>query len=181
MSVCDLALALAGMGAVAAAVLGAPNSTTVDCFETDRDWQGTGLACHVAVSMSTGWRHVWCTQLLSHPDGALITLAAVSPQAYLLGMFMVGRIMRRPDDSCDAANEETCGELIGEGTYIDGTRAHYPRPPCRFRADRLLAFIQWSRETRDRRRIAGRRCSICRCPQGPITAPWPKTAAEETS
>jgi CIC family chloride channel protein len=44
--------ALAGMGAVAAAVLGAPISTTLIVFELTGDWQ-TGLAVMVAVSMST--------------------------------------------------------------------------------------------------------------------------------
>ena len=45
--------ALAGMGAVAAAVLGAPISTSMIVFEMTGDWQ-TGLAVMVAVSMSTG-------------------------------------------------------------------------------------------------------------------------------
>ena len=44
--------ALAGMGAVAAAVLGAPVSTTLIVFELTGDWQ-TGLAVMVAVSTST--------------------------------------------------------------------------------------------------------------------------------
>ena len=44
--------ALAGMGAVAAAVLGAPISTTLIVFELTGDWQ-TGLAVMVAVSMAT--------------------------------------------------------------------------------------------------------------------------------
>ena len=44
--------ALAGMGAVAAAVLGAPISTTLIVFELTGDWQ-TGLAVMVAVSLST--------------------------------------------------------------------------------------------------------------------------------
>ena len=44
--------ALAGMGAVAAAVLGAPISTTLIVFELTGDWQ-TGLVVMVAVSLST--------------------------------------------------------------------------------------------------------------------------------
>ncbi len=44
--------ALAGLGAVAAAVLGAPISTTLIVFELTGDWQ-TGLAVMVAVSLST--------------------------------------------------------------------------------------------------------------------------------
>jgi CIC family chloride channel protein len=112
--------ALAGMGAVAAAVLGAPISTTLIVFELTGDWQ-TGLAVMVAVSMSTGLasRLVHRSFFLTQMERRGIHLAA-GPQAYLLGMFMVGRIMRRPDD-LRAANEETCWDLIGEGTYIDGT------------------------------------------------------------
>ena len=112
--------ALAGMGAVAAAVLGAPISTTLIVFELTGDWQ-TGLAVMVAVSMSTALasRLVHRSFFLTQMERRGIHLAA-GPQAYLLGMFMVGRIMRRPDD-LRAANEETCWDLIGEGTYIDGT------------------------------------------------------------
>ncbi|MEL7026494.1 MAG: chloride channel protein, partial [Pseudomonadota bacterium] len=44
--------ALAGMGAVSAAVLGAPISTTLIVFELTGDWQ-TGLAVMVSVSTST--------------------------------------------------------------------------------------------------------------------------------
>lgn len=44
--------ALAGMGAVAAVVLGAPISTTLIVFELTGDWQ-TGLAVMVSVSIST--------------------------------------------------------------------------------------------------------------------------------
>ncbi|MEM6479608.1 MAG: chloride channel protein, partial [Pseudomonadota bacterium] len=44
--------ALAGMGAVSAAVLGSPISTTLIVFELTGDWQ-TGLAVMVAVSLST--------------------------------------------------------------------------------------------------------------------------------
>ncbi len=112
--------ALAGMGAVAAAVLGAPISTTLIVFELTGDWQ-TGLAVMVAVSMSTALasRIVNRSFFLTQMERRGVHLAA-GPQAYLLAMFVVGRIMRRPDDP-RAADEETCWTLIGEGTYIDGT------------------------------------------------------------
>ena len=90
--------ALAGMGAVAAAVLGAPISTTLIVFELTGDWQ-TGLAVMVAVSISTAVayklidRSFFLTQLARRN----IRLAA-GPQAYLLAMFRVARVMRRPDD-----------------------------------------------------------------------------------
>ena len=112
--------ALAGMGAVAAAVLGAPISTTLIVFELTGDWQ-TGLAVMVAVSMSTALssRIVDRSFFLTQIERRGIHLAA-GPQAYLLAMFMVARIMRRPEDA-NAADEETCWELIDAGTYIDGT------------------------------------------------------------
>lgn len=112
--------ALAGMGAVAAAVLGAPISTTLIVFELTGDWQ-TGLAVMVAVSMSTALasRLVDRSFFLTQMERRGIHLAA-GPQAYLLSMFMVARIMRRPDDP-NAADEDACWALIDEGSYIDGT------------------------------------------------------------
>ena len=111
--------ALAGMGAVAAAVLGAPISTTLIVFELTGDWQ-TGLAVMVAVSMSTALssRIVDRSFFLTQMERRGIHLAA-GPQAYLLSMFTVARIMRRPDDA-RAADEDQCWDLINAGTYIDG-------------------------------------------------------------
>ncbi|APE45334.1 voltage-gated chloride channel [Sulfitobacter alexandrii] len=112
--------ALAGMGAVAAAVLGAPISTTLIVFEMTGDWQ-TGLAVMVAVSMSTalGSRLVDRSFFLTQIERRGIHLAA-GPQAYLLSMFTAARVMRRPDDT-HAASAEECWQLIDEGTYIDAT------------------------------------------------------------
>ena len=110
--------ALAGTGAVAAAVLGAPISTTLIVFELTGDWQ-TGLAVMVAVSMSTALasklvdRSFFLTQL----ERRDIHLAA-GPQAYLLSMLRVRGVMRDMGDP-RAANEEACWEMIGEGVYID--------------------------------------------------------------
>lgn len=111
--------ALAGMGAVAAAVLGAPISTTLIVFELTGDWQ-TGLAVMVAVSLSTALssRLVDRSFFLTQIERRGIHLAA-GPQAYLLGMFLVARIMRRPDDPTAASHEE-CWDLINAGTYVDG-------------------------------------------------------------
>ena len=112
--------ALAGMGAVAAAVLGAPISTTLIVFELTGDWQ-TGLAVMVAVSLSTALssRLVDRSFFLTQMERRGVHLAA-GPQAYLLSMFMVARVMRRPDDP-RGADPEDCWKLIDEGTYIDGT------------------------------------------------------------
>jgi CIC family chloride channel protein len=112
--------ALAGMGAVAAAVLGAPISTTLIVFELTGDWQ-TGLAVMVAVSMSTALssqlvdRSFFLTQL----ERRDIHLAA-GPQAYLLAMFRVGAVMRALGDT-RPGDAETCQDLIAQGTFIEGS------------------------------------------------------------
>lgn len=110
--------ALAGMGAVAAAVLGAPISTTLIVFELTGDWQ-TGLAVMVAVSMSTAisskmvHRSFFLTQL----ERRNIHLAA-GPQAYLLAMFRVGKVMR-PMTHENSAPEDRLLTLIEQGIFTD--------------------------------------------------------------
>ncbi|MEL6451003.1 MAG: chloride channel protein [Pseudomonadota bacterium] len=110
--------ALAGMGAVAAAVLGAPISTTLIVFELTGDWQ-TGLAVMVAVSMSTALssRLVDRSFFLTQLERKGVHLAA-GPQAYLLAMFRVSTVMRPPDHA-RAADEAACWALIGDGVYVD--------------------------------------------------------------
>jgi CIC family chloride channel protein len=110
--------ALAGMGAVAAAVLGAPISTTLIVFELTGDWQ-TGLAVMVAVSMSTALssRLVDRSFFLTQLERRNIHLAA-GPQAYLLAMFRVGKVMR-PMDHERAAPQERLLTLIEQGIYTD--------------------------------------------------------------
>ncbi|KQB98475.1 voltage-gated chloride channel [Loktanella sp. 1ANDIMAR09] len=111
--------ALAGMGAVAAAVLGAPISTTLIVFELTGDWQ-TGLAVMVAVSLSSALssrlidRSFFLTQL----ERRNVHLAA-GPQAYLLATFKVSSIMREMD-ATNAAEEDACWDMIRDGVYIDG-------------------------------------------------------------
>ncbi|WP_197915648.1 chloride channel protein [Thiosulfatihalobacter marinus] len=110
--------ALAGTGAVAAAVLGAPISTTLIVFELTGDWQ-TGLAVMVSVSISTalGSRLVDRSFFLTQLARRNVHVAA-GPQAYLLSMFRVTRVMRASEDP-RAAPEDMCWEMIGEGTYVD--------------------------------------------------------------
>ncbi len=109
--------ALAGMGAVAAAVLGAPISTTLIVFELTGDWQ-TGIAVMVSVSLSSALasklvhRSFFLTQL----ERRGVHLAA-GPQAYLLGTFKVASVMRALDHP-RAADAEACAALILEGTYV---------------------------------------------------------------
>mmetsp|Transcript_18272 Transcript_18272/g.29012 ORF Transcript_18272/g.29012 Transcript_18272/m.29012 type:complete len:563 (-) Transcript_18272:5446-7134(-) len=110
--------ALAGMGAVAAAVLGAPISTTLIVFELTGDWQ-TGLAVMVAVSMSTALasRLVDRSFFLTQLERKGVHLAA-GPQAYLLAMFRISTVMRKPDHP-QAADEARCWEMIGDAIYVD--------------------------------------------------------------
>ena len=110
--------ALAGMGAVAAAVLGAPISTTLIVFELTGDWQ-TGLAVMISVSLSTAVasRLVHRSFFLTQLERRNIHLAA-GPQAYLLSTFRVSQVMRSPGDS-RAADEDACRKLIDEGIFID--------------------------------------------------------------
>ncbi|WP_299427966.1 chloride channel protein [uncultured Shimia sp.] len=112
--------ALAGLGAVAAAVLGAPISTTLIVFEMTGDWQ-TGLAVMVAVSISTALssRLVDGSFFLTQLERRNVHIAA-GPQAYLLAMCGVGKVMRSKDDP-KAAPEERCWEMVSEGLYVDGT------------------------------------------------------------
>ena len=111
--------ALAGMGAVAAAVLGAPISTTLIVFELTGDWQ-TAMAVMVSVSLSTALasslvdRSFFLTQL----ERRNVHLAA-GPQAYLLATFRVATVMRK-GGSKRAAAEDACWELVEQGVYIDG-------------------------------------------------------------
>jgi CIC family chloride channel protein len=109
--------ALAGMGAVAAAVLGAPISTTLIVFELTGDWQ-TGLAVMVAVSLSTALasqlvdRSFFLTQL----ERRNIHLAA-GPQTYLLAMLRVSAVVRDVSHP-QAADEEACRALVEKGFFI---------------------------------------------------------------
>lgn len=109
--------ALAGMGAVAAAVLGAPISTTLIVFELTGDWQ-TGLAVMTAVSLSTALasqlvdRSFFLTQL----ERRRIHLAA-GPQAYLLAMYRVSALVRTKDDP-QSADETVCQSMIEKGVFL---------------------------------------------------------------
>nr|WP_245629288.1 chloride channel protein [Celeribacter indicus] len=109
--------ALAGMGAVAAAVLGAPISTTLIVFELTGDWQ-TGLAVMVTVSLSTALasRFVDRSFFLTLLERREVHLAA-GPQAYLLATVRVHQCYRTPD-APRAASAEACSELISQGIYI---------------------------------------------------------------
>lgn len=110
--------ALAGMGGVAAAVLGAPISTTLIVFELTGDWQ-TGVAVMVTVSISTalGSRLVDRSFFLTQLERRNVHVAA-GPQAYLLSMFTVTHVMK-PLDPERGATEAACWDKIEQGMYLD--------------------------------------------------------------
>ncbi|WP_109313098.1 chloride channel protein [Ruegeria sp. AU67] len=112
--------AFAGMGAVAAAVLGAPISTTMIVFELTGDWQ-IGLAVMVSVSMSTALasRLVDRSFFLTQLERRNVHLAA-GPQAYLLAMLRTGAVMRPLGDSRSITKQQAV-ELIEQGLCVQAS------------------------------------------------------------
>lgn len=110
--------AFAGMGAVAAAVLGAPISTTLIVFELTGEWQ-IGLAVMVAVSISTALasRLVDRSFFLTQLERRNIHCAA-GPQAYLLALLKSDAVMRPLGDPRCASREE-CEALLDQGLRLD--------------------------------------------------------------
>ena len=109
--------ALAGMGAVSAAVLGAPISTTLIVFELTGDWQ-TGLAVMVSVSLSSALasRLVDRSFFLTQLERRGVHLAA-GPQTWLLGTFQVASIMRATG-APRAADPDAAREMVLAGTWL---------------------------------------------------------------
>ncbi|KIC23854.1 MULTISPECIES: chloride channel protein [unclassified Leisingera] len=126
--------AFAGMGAVAAAVLGAPISTTLIVFELTGDWQ-IGLAVMVSVSMSTALasRLVDRSFFLTQLERRDIHCAA-GPQAYLLALIRAGAVMRPMGDS-RCASPEDCQALVEEGLCIRAAASLEAAMPVFDRAD----------------------------------------------
>ncbi|OIQ44374.1 MAG: voltage-gated chloride channel [Roseobacter sp. MedPE-SW] len=110
--------AFAGMGAVAAAVLGAPISTTLIVFELTGEWQ-IGLAVMVAVSISTALasRLVDRSFFLTQLERRNIHCAA-GPQAYLLALLKSDAVMRPLGDP-GCATREDCKALLDQGLSLD--------------------------------------------------------------
>ena len=110
--------ALAGMGAVSAAVLGAPVSTSLIVFELTGDWQ-TAIAVLAAVSTATAVasrfvrRSFFLTQLARRD-----VRIAQGPQEYLLQLVGVTHITRRPG-SPGALPVAVLEALVAEGKVLD--------------------------------------------------------------
>ncbi|MGV6803306.1 MAG: chloride channel protein [Ruegeria sp.] len=112
--------AFAGMGAVAAAVLGAPISTTLIVFELTGDWQ-IGLAVMVSVSMSTALasRLVDRSFFLTQLERRNVHLAA-GPQAYLLAMLRAGAVMRPLGDPRSLTRDQAQA-LVNQGLCVQAS------------------------------------------------------------
>lgn len=110
--------ALAGMAAVAAAVLGAPISTTLIVFEMTGDWQA-GIAVMVSVSLASALtsRLVDRSYFLTQLERRGVHLAA-GPQEYLLSTISVRNIMHIFGSGQDAP-ESQCLSLIEQGAFVD--------------------------------------------------------------
>ena len=105
--------ALAGMAAVAAAVLGAPISTTLIVFEMTGDWQ-TGLAVLVTVSLATALssRYVDRSFFLTQLERRNIHVA-IGPQGYLLELVRTDATMRPIEEPTQAD-----WDLVEKGHYV---------------------------------------------------------------
>jgi len=114
--------ALAGMGAVAAAVLGAPISTAMIVFELTGDWQ-TGLAVMCAVSLSTALssRLVDRSFFLTQLERGGVHLAA-GPQAYLLATLKAAEVMR-PLGGPGAGDADMARAMVEAGNYLSERRS----------------------------------------------------------
>ncbi|TVQ54455.1 MAG: chloride channel protein [Rhodobacteraceae bacterium] len=109
--------ALAGMGAVAAAVLGAPISTILIVFELTGDYQ-VAIAVMVSVSVATVVAHRFLNKsfFLTQIAETGIDLAG-GPQGYLPRTIRVDDVMRvRGAD--DAASESACETLMRSGAQL---------------------------------------------------------------
>lgn len=107
--------AFVGMGAVGAAVMGAPISTALLVFEMTGDWQlGIAVLVAVAVSTNVASRFMARSFFLEQLDRMGIQVAS-GPQAYLLRVLPVAPLVR---DIVSEALKERCAGLIEEGVSI---------------------------------------------------------------
>lgn len=110
--------ALAGMGAVAGAVLGAPISSTLIVFELTGDYQA-GIAVMVSVSLASVIsdrliaRSFFLTQL--ERQGLKMH---VGPQGYLAATMPVEELMRQRGAE-DGASDTQCHELYSQGAWLN--------------------------------------------------------------
>jgi CIC family chloride channel protein len=136
--------ALAGMGAVAAAVLGAPISTTLIVFELTGDWQ-TGIAVMTAVSLSTALasRMVERSFFLTQLERRGVHLAK-GPQQYLLAMHRVGTVMAGPKHP-DYPGEDAARALHAAGMSVQRTATLEEAMPLFAKSEtHCIAVMEWA-------------------------------------
>jgi CIC family chloride channel protein len=139
--------ALAGMGAVAAAVLGAPISTTMIVFELTGDWQ-TGIAVMTAVSLSTALasRMVDRSFFLTHLVRRRVHLAK-GPQQYLLAMHRVGSVMAQPGHP-DYPDEDAIADALEDGLAVGRKATLEEAMPMFDRArEHFLVITDWPEDS----------------------------------
>lgn len=109
--------ALAGMGAVAGAVLGAPISSTLIVMELTGDYQA-GIAVMIAVSLASvvSDRLVARSFFLTQLERQGLNLSG-GPQAWLAQTMTVGGVMR-PRGSDAGAPDSGCRELVDQGAAL---------------------------------------------------------------
>jgi chloride channel protein, CIC family len=109
--------ALAGMGAVAGAVLGAPISSTLIVFELTGDYQAA-IAVVIAVSLASvvSDRLVARSFFLTQLERQGLKLAG-GPQAYLAATVTVRDLMR-PRGADNGAPDAGCRELVDQGAAL---------------------------------------------------------------
>jgi CIC family chloride channel protein len=109
--------ALAGMGATAAAVLGAPISTTLIAFELTADYQAA-IAVLVSVSVATVVAHRFVRKSFFLAQLALAGVNIIeAPRTYATRSMKVGAYMRLRGDE-DGAADSACDALIAQGVFL---------------------------------------------------------------
>lgn len=129
--------AMAGMGALAAAVLGAPISTALIIFEMTGDFQ-TGIAVMAAVSLSSALasRLLHRSFFLSQLEMRGVHIAE-GPQVWLPQKMRINSLIRTLDDENAPApdlvrNLALSGRALVNGTTLDLALSEFTRLHCAF-------------------------------------------------
>jgi len=109
--------ALAGMGAVAGAVLGAPISSTLIVFELTEDWQA-GIAVMISISLASvvADRMVARSFFLTQLERRGLHLSH-GPQEYIAATMPVAHLMRHRGAE-DCASDTACWALVEQGALL---------------------------------------------------------------
>jgi len=110
--------AIAGTGAVAAAVLGAPLSTTLIIFELTGDWQaGIAVMASVSLAVVVSARFVDKSFFLDQLERRDVHLAE-GPQSWIPGTIAVRDCMRMRGDE-NGASDSACWALVEQGAALE--------------------------------------------------------------